>query len=351
MLACAGLAGELGGLLRRRPRITPESMPGVAAAGDFAGGRRAKPSDADREQDRTVAQCQRPADMAAHMTALRLVARSIQPRRRCYPGRFRETGMHCVRLTVSGEEAGLLLLSEGLCGAEERLLPDGRVALELYFADAGDAARVGAWEEAGAAALAYQDHWTGLAVGTGWWLQPAGDPSPVPEGRTALRMMRGPVFGAGDHPTTRLCLAMLERHASPEDIVLDAGTGSGILAVAAAHLGVRCVVACDIDPVAVAAAARAIAGAGARAGLWLGSWDCCRAGRVSLVCANLPGGFLIDAVPSLAACCAPGARWILSGFLGEQAGELEAALDGVGAGVVERAAEGEWGAVAARLPR
>ncbi len=69
--------------------------------------------------------------------------------------------------------------------------------------------------------------------------------------RTAVAMDPGMAFGTGDHPTTRMCLEGLDREVRPGAGVLDVGCGSGILAVAAAKLGARPVVALDIDPVAV----------------------------------------------------------------------------------------------------
>jgi ribosomal protein L11 methyltransferase len=72
--------------------------------------------------------------------------------------------------------------------------------------------------------------------------------------RVVIDLDPGAAFGTGLHPTTRLCLARLEKHVSPGMSVLDLGTGSGILSIAAAKLGAASVLALDIDPVAVKAA-------------------------------------------------------------------------------------------------
>jgi ribosomal protein L11 methyltransferase len=61
----------------------------------------------------------------------------------------------------------------------------------------------------------------------------------------------GMAFGTGLHPTTQMCLAAIEKYAKPEMHVLDLGTGSGILAIGAALLGVKSIVGIDNDPLAV----------------------------------------------------------------------------------------------------
>jgi ribosomal protein L11 methyltransferase len=77
----------------------------------------------------------------------------------------------------------------------------------------------------------------------------------VPPGRTLLKIDPGAAFGTGLHPTTRLCLQELEKHIKRSYTVFDLGTGTGILAIAAAKLGAGAIYACDIDAVAVKTAA------------------------------------------------------------------------------------------------
>lgn len=69
-----------------------------------------------------------------------------------------------------------------------------------------------------------------------------------------LELDPGMAFGTGTHPTTALCLRVLERETAPGIDMIDVGTGSGVLAIAAAKLGARRVLALDLDPVAVASA-------------------------------------------------------------------------------------------------
>lgn len=80
------------------------------------------------------------------------------------------------------------------------------------------------------------------------------EPSPLPEGRIILRLRSLGGFGTGHHPTTHLCLELLEECAVKDKRVLDIGTGSGILAIAAVKLGAAEVIATDVDDVALEAA-------------------------------------------------------------------------------------------------
>jgi ribosomal protein L11 methyltransferase len=73
-------------------------------------------------------------------------------------------------------------------------------------------------------------------------------------GYDGLSNRKGVVFGSGTHPTTRLCVLLLERHLQPGLRVLDLGTGSGILSIVAVRLGAGAVVGLDVDEAAVAAA-------------------------------------------------------------------------------------------------
>ncbi|MCD8008866.1 MAG: 50S ribosomal protein L11 methyltransferase [Clostridiales bacterium] len=77
----------------------------------------------------------------------------------------------------------------------------------------------------------------------------------VPAGRTPIYLNPGLIFGTGSHGTTRLCLEAVEKFVETDENVLDLGTGSGILAIAALRLGAKSAVGCDIDPKAARVAA------------------------------------------------------------------------------------------------
>lgn len=102
----------------------------------------------------------------------------------------------------------------------------------------------------------WQDAWRAwvhpLSIGTALLVVPAWQTVPVGNGRLTVEIDPGPCFGSGTHASTRMVLGWLESHPPVGLEVIDAGTGSGILAVAAARLGARSVVAVDVDPAAVA---------------------------------------------------------------------------------------------------
>lgn len=104
----------------------------------------------------------------------------------------------------------------------------------------------------------WKDHFKPQRIGKRLVVKPTWEVFPENDGDIILELDPGMAFGTGTHPTTRLCLAILERILSEQEAednrissVLDVGTGSGILSIAAARLGVMRVEAIDIDPEAV----------------------------------------------------------------------------------------------------
>jgi ribosomal protein L11 methyltransferase len=152
-------------------------------------------------------------------------------------------------------------------------------------------------------------------------------------------------FGTGTHPTTALCLAAISEAvtARPGLSVLDVGTGSGLLAIAARKLGAGRTVAVDVDPVAVRVAGEnaarngvALELSGAPAGEVRGAFD--------LVVANILANTLVELAPALDARLAPGGTLVLSGILAPQADEVRAAhvARGLRPAPPRERREGEW---------
>ena len=164
-----------------------------------------------------------------------------------------------------------------------------------------------------------------------FWIVPSWHEAPAAAERV-IRLDPGLAFGTGTHPTTRMCLRWIARHAQAMTgdpwgavtwpRVLDYGCGSGILAIGAALHGAREIDAVDVDPAAVeATAANAHAnGVTLNAGLPRAAH-----GRYELVLANILAKPLTLLAPLLAAHVAPGGSLVLAGILERQADELCAA--------------------------
>ncbi|TBH21773.1 50S ribosomal protein L11 methyltransferase [Thermus thermamylovorans] len=152
----------------------------------------------------------------------------------------------------------------------------------------------------------------------------------------------GMAFGTGHHETTRLALAALARHLRPGEKVLDLGTGSGILAIAAARLGGEAV-GVDVDGSVLPQAEANARQNGVSVRFLLGSLEEARPlGPFGLVVANLFAELHRDLAPLYPEALAPGGRLLLTGILKEKAPLVREALAGAGLGPLEEAAEGEW---------
>jgi len=156
-------------------------------------------------------------------------------------------------------------------------------------------------------------------------------------------------FGTAHHATTRLCLAALQRLDVRGRAVVDVGTGSGVLAIAASRLGAASVVGVDDDPDALQAARDNLSLNRGAAVTFLET-DARSTGpdAFDLVMANLTGALLVAAAPSLRNLAKPGGHLILSGLLeDEEATVLDAYA---GCLVHNRSQEGEWICVSLQRP-
>ena len=155
-------------------------------------------------------------------------------------------------------------------------------------------------------------------------------------------------FGTAHHATTRLCLQALQRLPLRGARVLDIGTGSGILAIAAARLGATHVVGIDHDPDALQAARDNVARNQVDVDLRARDLRCDRLEAADVVLANLTGSMLERAAPELAAL-ARGGTLIVSGLLAEEADTIRAAFSAYASGV-RRDDEDGWVAFSFTIP-
>ena len=104
-------------------------------------------------------------------------------------------------------------------------------------------------------ANAWKEHYHVVHLGQRFVVKPTWREYQAQPGEIVMELDPGMAFGTGLHPTTQMCLAAIEQYARPEMRTLDLGTGSGILAIGAALLGVTSIVGIDNDPLAVKVAA------------------------------------------------------------------------------------------------
>jgi ribosomal protein L11 methyltransferase len=165
-----------------------------------------------------------------------------------------------------------------------------------------------------------------------------------PPGRDPIRLVPGMAFGTGEHETTRLCAAALERHVRAGSHWLDLGTGTGVLAIVAARCGASRILAVDSDPEAVAIASEVVAANGEadRVEVRAGSLAECRDERFDGIVANIQSSFFLANASPIASAMAEGAVLLASGILVEDVPEIQAALGAAGVRIEARTSEGPW---------
>ena len=197
-----------------------------------------------------------------------------------------------------------------------------------------------------------------LRVGKRLMIVPAWLHPPVAPGDVEIRLDPGMAFGTGTHPSTQLCLKIIERHLAAGQTMIDLGCGSGILSIAAAKLGASRVLALDIAPEAVRVAAENAQANGVAgqitvakaslpevlAGQFGAEWQ-----STPLVVANILASILVPMLENgLASTVAPGGLLVLAGILDKQAYRILAALEAAGLKLAAQEQSEDWVAFIAR---
>ena len=224
-------------------------------------------------------------------------------------------------------------LEERLNGLQEALaaLPDYGVtgagtALTLRYVEEAD------W------ATAWKAYYKPIRIGkrlvvTPPWETPALGPDDL-----AIVVDPGMAFGTGSHPTTQLCLVALEEYVQPGLSVADIGTGSGILAIAAAKLGASPVAASDNDPIAVTIARENAAVNGVSVSVA----DLLPTGPYAVVVANILADVIIGMAGPLAEWTQPGGTLIASGIIDTREADVRQAVEAAGFVSKDTRHQGEW---------
>jgi ribosomal protein L11 methyltransferase len=225
--------------------------------------------------------------------------------------------LFCLLLQSPAEREDFLIAELSDAGTVGIVEEDGR--LRAFFDDDCDHARLldrfGGFapelrqEPSTDWAQVSRDAWPPLLIGRKFFLVAPWSDEPTPPGRLRLEIYPGMACGTGRHPATQLCLEALEKYVHPGDRVLDVGTGSGILAAAAALLGAGLVVGCDVDHDAVNVARERV-----HLPLFTGSADAIVSNWADVVVANINSATIEELAAELARVRKPDSTLILSGF-------------------------------------
>ena len=207
----------------------------------------------------------------------------------------------------------------------------------------------------------WKQYYKPLTVGERLYIVPEWEKgeAAIPEGRTALYLNPGLIFGTGTHASTQLCLGGVEEFVKAGDRVLDLGCGSGILSIAALCLGAEYAFGVDIDPKAVGVAYEnaAMNGIGqdiytVRAGNVLSDRALCAElaeRKWNLVLANIVADVIIPLSAQVPGLLAEGGVFLCSGIIDTRADEVQAAIQSRGMKIIRRWEKNGWVALAAAM--
>lgn len=181
-----------------------------------------------------------------------------------------------------------------------------------------------------------------------------------PEDREKLLIQIDPgtAFGTGMHETTQLCIRQIRKYVTPETVLLDVGTGSGILSIAAMKLGAKCALGTDLDPCTISATKENMEVNGIAAdqfSLIIGNiiddkavQDAAGYDKYDIVVANILADVLVPLTPVIVNQMKKGAVYITSGIIDNKEEAVVEAVKAAGLEVLEVTYQGEWVSVTAR---
>ncbi|MFQ5612474.1 MAG: 50S ribosomal protein L11 methyltransferase [Anaerolineae bacterium] len=235
-----------------------------------------------------------------------------------------------VRTVVPAEEDAVLREIEVVLALMDKALPAGLPEPELRFVGEHD------WAEA------WKVHFHTVRIGRNLVVKPSWrDYHPEPED-IVIELDPGLAFGSGLHPSTQLCLRILESWSLPGLALFDVGAGSGILAIAAVKMGAGPVRAVDVDDVALRVARENFERNRVSVDSAVGSAADNGGRQWQIVVANILPHILIDLMADLARALAFDGRLLLSGIIASHEAEVVAAVQAQRLAITERESDGDW---------
>ena len=195
----------------------------------------------------------------------------------------------------------------------------------------------------------WKQYYKPFRLGEHMVVKPTWEPWDAQAGDLIIEIDPGMAFGTGTHETTAMCVQLIEKYYRGGTL-LDVGTGSGILAIAAARLGAKGIVAVDIDPDAVRVARENVAHNGLQDAIEVRKGDLLQglSQRFDFAVANILAPVICLLAAPLKAHLTPGGRFVCSGIIAEAEDEVRAALLNAGYTIDETARKGDWVAFACR---
>lgn len=196
---------------------------------------------------------------------------------------------------------------------------------------------------------AWRAYYKPVRVGRRFLIKPSWEDYTPVEKELVIEIDPGMAFGCGTHPTTSLCLKLLEKYIQAGQTVYDVGTGSGILAIAAAKLGAGRIVAIDLDPLACRVAVENVKrnDLADKVQVMQGNLLDLIEDSAGLVVSNIIADVIMDFTPDAAAVLAPGGIFIASGIINHRAAEVRTAIEAAGLSIREQVEDGQWVALVA----
>jgi len=195
----------------------------------------------------------------------------------------------------------------------------------------------------------WKKSWKSFPIGRRFFIIPSWSDTEAPYDRFPIYIDPGQAFGTGTHETTQLTLEAMEVWMEPRRVVLDVGTGSGVLAIAATHLGARFVHACDVDPVAIEVARENLERNTTQAiSLMCGSIDAIANDAIGFLLCNLTADVIVEILPDIHRVLRPQGIVVFSGILNELSYDVRQIAKMQGLSVLQEKNRGEWCALVMR---